>query len=211
MPWPFGDIPTVQPAVLRAHRFHPLRLKVGEIVRFEKAMLIARKFQDRVRRRTFVESIASVLANAPQCRRQIRIAKELSHRRRFPIRQKYPSKSRTLREGNSVRLPVLSIRLRHRDAFVRQRRRWRNVLRHREFAETPPQRIPSRHRSRHSHGINACLGNLIHHSLRLQALDAHALRSPAAGVQAVQFLRLRVIDNRKQIAAHAIHHRFDHA
>ena len=61
-----------------------------------------------------------MLANTPQRRRQIRIAKDLSRHRRLSVRQKDARESRALREREPERLPVLGVRLRHRDTFFRE-------------------------------------------------------------------------------------------
>ena len=199
-----------RPAVIRgAYRLHPLRLKVGEIVGFKKSMLLPRELQHRLRCRPFVEAVPSTLANTPQGCRQLGIAKDLARRRRLAIRQKDAGKAGAPDKRKSKGAPVFRIRFRHHDAFLCQRRCRRHIFRHRKLAKTLPQRIPPRHRARHGHGIDARGRNFIDHALRLQAFDAHAIGRPAAGVKAIQLLRLRVIDDGEQIAPHAIHHWLD--
>src|SRR5262249_24112625 len=61
---------------------------------------------------------------------------------------------------------------------------------------------------------SAGYGNRMHAPLRhalesllLQKLNAHAFRRPAAGIESVQLIGLRVINNREQVATDSIHHR----
>ena len=76
-------------------------------------------------------------------------------------------------------------------------------------SEALEQLLPAIHRARHGDRINAVL----RHGAKTFALEQFDIQPgwrPAARVQTVEFSRLRVVDEGKQVAADAIGHRRDH-
>src|SRR6185437_637299 len=48
-------------------------------------------------------------------------------------------------------------------------------------------------------------------ALRLEECGGELCRRPAAGVESIQLTGFRIVHDREQIAAHAVHHRLDDA
>ena len=69
-----------------------------------------------------------------------------------------------------------------------------------------PRQAPSPCKCRDS-ACEARLSRLVRGSASIHQLGRQARRSPAAGVEAVEFAGLGLVDDREEIAAHAVHHR----
>ena len=142
--------------------------------------------------------------------REIRIAKYLAYFR-WAVSRKISLRCRFI--GPKIihfACPVRSGPFRNRESVLRRSNRRRQILGQLLPSKLVRKLLPAIHRARHGDRIYSLLWRAPN-SLLLQILDRQSLGRPSARIYPVQLVRLRVIHNREQVSADAVHHRLDHS
>ena len=121
---------------------------------------------------------------------------------------RHASEGRVVRDRLRRRRPEAGGDFHHRKAVLRVPDRRREVGRERQLAEPIVQRGPTADRSRHRHGERPAVR---HFGKTFQQIGAERPRRPPARVQAVDLVLPGDVDDGKQVAADAVHHRLGHA
>ena len=211
IPWLFGGISyTIPPAIVRRQRRDPLGLVFGEIGRGEGAAAILGALQDARRDLASIEGVAAVAGDRAERAREVRVAEDLAGRGRSAVRQVGGARVGFLAQQRHAAKPFERRDLRDGKSVLGVRDRGGQDRLERRLAELLVKRHPARHRARDGHRMNALLRHLVH-AARGQEFDGGAGRRPAARVEAVHGVAGRVVDDGKQVAADAVHHRRDQA
>src|ERR1051326_4968437 len=130
--------------------------------------------------------------------RDLRVAEQLAHFGRRATRQK--NTARVIVELIAAVVPVVLDQFRDGEAMAGIVNRWLKKIAPRQTAESLVQRLPTFYATRHGNGVD---------SVRRDAAQSETLWCPAARIDATQLARFRFPDERKQIAAYAVHHWLD--
>ena len=164
---------------------------------------------DRLRDRPLVERVAAArVRSAPASRR----GADCGTRRRPPANGRRggtwrPRRGSRARIGFDV-LPLVRDDLAHRVTVARVSDRGLERAVHGDRAVAREQLAPAVDDPGNAHRQFAAIGDGLQ-AAALELFGRRALRRPAAGVQRVHALRLRVVDEREQVAADAVHRGFD--
>ncbi len=141
---------------------------------------------------------------------QIRVAKHLAHFRGAVIGKIGLGRRLIGAQVIHFARPIRRGPFRNRKPILGGSNRRRQIFRQLFPSKFIRQFLPAVHGSRYGNGIHSLLRHAPDSQL-LQVLDRQTLWRPPAGIDSIKLVRLRVINNRKQIPADAIHHRFNNA
>ena len=195
-------------AVARVNRVHPIRLVAGEIGLGEKPAALLKVGRDGASDRALVERIASSRGHLLQRSRQVRVAEDVARPRHAPARQKHCSRGRICRQLPGRGVPLVRDDLGHGVTITCVADGRRQRTRERDRPVLRKELGPAGQRAWNRHRIRAVVGHLREASGQ-QHVGVGLRAGAAAGVQAPQPLCLRVVDDRKDVAADAGHRRLD--
>ena len=196
------------PAVRRRDRLDPVRMVGGEIVRRDETAAPLQVVRDRATDRAAVKRVASAARDLFERRGQRGILEDVAGRGRFPARQKDFRRVRVARQHLRLVAPLPGDDLGDAIAVARVADRRLDRLRQRDRAVLRQQRVPAVHDAGDAHGQLATVGDLVEMTAA-EFVERRRRRGAAARVEAVHALRPRVVHDREQVAADAVHRRLD--
>ena len=193
-------------AVVGRDRIDPFRGEVGEVVRGHGAAEPRRGRKNALRDRALVEGVAAVLGDRGERGREIGIAEDFADLGSATPRQENPRRLGVAEEIVGAVAPIFAEQLADREPRLGMRDRRSEHIGKALGTEAAQQRIPAGDRARHSRGMDARVRHVAG-AVGDEECGGERLRRPAGGVEAVDLLRLGVIDDGEQVAADAAHHR----
>ena len=201
----FVDVVT---AVIGRDGLDPVGLVVGEVAHFEQAVAGFHVGDDRAGDRSLVKRVAALLGDHIQRARQPRVCEDVALFHRLAIRQEGRSGVRIGRQCLEAVVPLVGHQLGDRKSVARVGDCGGHRPGQRDGAEARQQLVPAFDDAGHVDGEWPSAGHL-REAAPLVLFGRRRVCGAAGRVEAVDFFRFRVVDNREQIAADAVHARLD--
>ena len=197
-------------AVRRRDGLHEFAGKLGQVLRGYRPVVPLHRFQNLRGNFAFVKCFSAMLCDPLERPREIRIAEHFAHFR-WPVSRKISLRCRFI--GPKIihfACPVRGRPFRNRESVLRRSNRRRQILRQLLPSKLVRQLLPAIHCARHGDRVYSLLRHAAN-SLLLQIVDRQSFGRPPARIYPIQLVRLRVIHNREQVSADAVHHRLHHS